>query len=1038
MDACVSSVAVGNVTVNIAVLTWVPDAPYGYFEGNLASPSTVSNIPGYGSQILQPYNLGLQFYIDMMRANGPMPLANEGTFAHMHFVTINLANNPKLPQGYQAEVDYDTSRSTNGLPNFIIDTTNPTAAFSATDPIHGLFARILSQDTQMLSRDFGINTPFQFIIPPVLIQPSATQALALMTEQNRTAIIIHPLTSSREMFVCDGIDAPAPFNSKPITYENTDTSISLTPDCLSTRYNRKRRAGARRFETLFSVLVDSAYNQNAALDSFHTLGIKRVAILRAPNVWKGSTFPKWAGETAANIAEQLNIQVVEMLTLVTRDVHENITNLAPSCRNCPPTDTRIFVSTTVLVLPEDETGTELALRWKRAGVEALIILLVAETSGCWTVAQLWHGMKANDWSPKAISFGGNPEQCIQPFLPDPKSDLDFTWTTKPWDSRLRGPSYKNIRTETSFELLPSTPSSDGPSVWHQEYDRRFGPVDMTSTVPQHPMWQPVSNNFWSGLGWAVLNLAQKMVEAAQSDHVNDLLTTSKSMSFASMWHDAQFDRYGRLARVNEVLFQRIPLGVVAGSTAETDGLRIVSPYNIGETPVFPAPTWSERSPMTSLHQSHMRIAIHILTAFTTCFLSYLGVYLFFHRNHTVVRAADPVFCFLALGGALVLVSANWFNSYPHVEAACQAPIWFYSLGFTILYANLFVKTYRAWRIYYDTSYQLRPFPVGLMLILVGVCLAIEIGLNLAWQLHAPVESHKVQRDVFRPSYDYYECLIGNNERADGYIFLYVQIGFKCTWLMVGAVLSLAARNLPRGFNESFLIAVCIYQTSLVLVIGIVLSFYQSVRGSNDGIRDLTAIFISLGTCIVIFLPKVIQIRCSVMKSSKHKAATLKRPDVITPTKHEAVAVDYDVSKSCVANNPLSQAQAAQPDCVQPPISPQVQAHCNYVQPHISPQARMRSYPDCVELPISPRLNPCMPPPLISLANVPSLVTYRFDPVSVECVEDFFLTPRLPVQVHLEKRTEVIRTSGNSAGSISTMKSVQEEEIEEHGKEEHVV
>jgi hypothetical protein len=589
---------------------------------------------------------------------------------------------------------------------------------------------------------------------------------------------------------------------------------TTTPDCAV----RRKRTDARRFDTFFSLLVDSSYNQNPALETFRGLGIRRVAILRMPDLFDGGSFPHWAGDMTMDLADQLGLELVEILTMVRYNVTDHTT---AACRNCPPNNASTSQS---MVLPGGETGNELAIRWQAAGVEAIIILMVNEASACWTVAQLWRGMQSVDWTPRAISFGGNPEECIRPFLANPVRDLDFTWTTKPWDSRLRGPTYKNYRTDVSFELLPAIPNTmDGPSCWQQAYDAKYGPASSS----HHPMWQPVDNNFWAGMGWAILELAQKMVEAAQSSYVPDILLASKSMSYPSMWHGAQFDMYGRLARVNEVLLQRLPqisssTDVVIPNAVRT--LAVLAPYNIGRSPIDPMPTWRERDVVRWSYgsSSHTEQVMLGVTGAATCIIFGVSILLLYHRRHMAVRAADLRFSSMVVLGALVLLSSNWFNVRPTSDAFCQAPVWLISTGFTLLFANLFVKTYRLMRIYHDTSAHLRPYPLSHVVLLVIVCVAIELGINLTWQLVAPLRVHTSHNDPFRPALDIVHCSLG---LEGGRIFLTLQICIKCACLGGGMMLSFAARHLPSAFNESRLIALCIYHTAVVLAIALPLSFF---------------------------------------------------------------------------------------------------------------------------------------------------------------------------------------------------------------------
>jgi len=104
----------------------------------------------------------------------------------------------------------------------------------------------------------------------------------------------------------------------------------MTPDCLDPKFDRNRRGGARRFQTLVSTLVDSSTNQLAALESFHTLGVRSVIIVRDASSY-GLTFSMHAAKVARDAANQLNIKVLDMIELT----HGICPGGSPACPPLP-------------------------------------------------------------------------------------------------------------------------------------------------------------------------------------------------------------------------------------------------------------------------------------------------------------------------------------------------------------------------------------------------------------------------------------------------------------------------------------------------------------------------------------------------------------------------------------------------------------------------------------------------------------------------------------------------------------------------------
>jgi hypothetical protein len=179
---------------------------------------------------------------------------------------------------------------------------------------------------------------------------------------------------------------------------------------------------------------------------------------------------------------------------------------------------------------------------------------------------LFGGLQRLEWTPKAISWGCGMEGGMEMFMPNGAADLMYTWNSKAWDPEMRGPNYQNFGSETNFELLPAVeaapgvPGMDGPAVFAAAYEAAWGDA---APGGRHPMYHlPLKDNITPAVGWATMVLLQKMIEAAQSDDVAELLSAAKSMAQPGMYGPVALDIYGRSTRGSQVLQQYTPDGLV--------------------------------------------------------------------------------------------------------------------------------------------------------------------------------------------------------------------------------------------------------------------------------------------------------------------------------------------------------------------------------------------------------------------------------------------------------------------------------------------
>jgi len=858
--------------INVAILTWLIGEPNGLYKGSSIADTQATRLPGYGRTFIQPHMLGVDLFIQQMRKQGNVvPLSNANQSVSFNFVYINMggldfsavyanasASVSAVPgtttttTNYSSwgAVDYSNVGPT-GFPWFLTATTSRTIPTSAGYP-GGMFWKVVSQDPAVLMANFGIDAPFTFIIPPSIFGSAASGTLLNLVEYpTPTAVVINPFMTAEEDCRCDGLPA----------------ATSRSPDCLvapsyapdyGTGVVRNRRQGARRFEALFSVMVDTTANQQSALEEFHQLHVGSIVILvEALQAKSPNYFPRDCAAATVDAAGVLGINVLDTISLVEAVCVSSVAGFVPPA-NCPPPT----IKDQTHVWNNSLTGLDIARYIAALNPDALIILGSPSSSSSWSLAQLFRGLQTIEWTPKAISVGGGTENSIRPFLASPSTDLTHIFTATPWDWRLKGPSYKAVKTETNFELLPAEADKDAPQVFQEAYDAAYGP-SADGTVPAHPMWNQLSEgNVAHAEGYAALNLAMKIVEKALTSDVSSLIQAAKSISQPSMYHQADFDVYGRISLKPQVLKQIVPLGAAP----------IIYPFNIGGPALYPLPTWKERVFAPKWYgDTSERVMVGFNTVCIGVCLAVMAL-VFFKRQQPVFKAASPLFCMAIILGAVLMLTSNYFDTLTTNDAHCAARAWLLSLGFTLMFASLFVKTFRLWRIFCVKQLKVQKIMDTDLLIGVVCFLLMDVAINVAWMETAGMRSMLTVVDVNRPAYNYLSCDYSSSMPA-----VWTHVGLKAFALSIGVVLAYSVRNISSDFNESMMIGLALYNVSICVCFVLPILSAGLGRKTTYLVKAFAVMFISLSTVGLLFIPKFVNASLSVSSQNKTKNKTNSTP-----------------------------------------------------------------------------------------------------------------------------------------------------------------
>jgi len=477
------------------------------------------------------------------------------------------------------------------------------------------------------------------------------------------------------------------------------------------------------------------------------------------------------------------------------------------------------------------------------GVEAVLFLATVLSGSLRTKGQVIEAMREADWSPRAMLLAGGGETSLGAFMID-GNDAAYGYSTSQWNPQLTGADYQNYQGANGIELLPAVGDRDAPAVFADTFK------PFLKSVGLDVYWKGDSPMaVWSVVGFQALYVTQKLVELALTSDVRALALASLRLSTPSVFHLLQFDVSGRTIRANDVLMQYRP---------QSDGKLehvVIAPYNIGEEAVFPMPTWKERvfEPVQyARSMEKLMIAINAL-CIGACLL--LAALVLRHRQHAVIRSATPSFCLLTILGAVLMLLSNIFHTSVESDSHCQAQVWLLSLGFTMLFSALFIKTFRIWKIFHSTK---KLVVVKLkdrdLLLAVAAFLLTDVVINSAWAGVTGMQAHVVVHDVNRPALNELTC-----DYSDASAYLFAHVGVKGALLLVGMYLTYLVRNTPSQFNESTYIGVCIYNVS-VLVCFLVPLLATGVAGREQYLlRAFALMLVAFSTVSILYVPKFISI-----------------------------------------------------------------------------------------------------------------------------------------------------------------------------------
>lgn len=547
-----------------------------------------------------------------------------------------------------------------------------------------------------------------------------------------------------------------------------------------------------------------------------------------------------------------------------------------------------------------------ALNMSQIDPDIMITCVYANGCGKWIKS-----MRSVGWSPKAQVFTvciGSPE-----IESDGGADVAFMMGTSSWD-----------------RVLPPIP--DAVTGWTpRDFAEKFETTTFRNASYQHTA---------AATALSVLVQAIELSDSIDSDQVSQQLSNG---TFNTMYGETKFDENGQNSAISWLI-----------QYDESGKLKIVYPNpkdGLEATEiVYPMPNWYHRDCLTSgnckesggscnyegtcscdtvvdsiffgygalafckiVPVENMNYVSNTLVYISVGMLSLqliisgtCIIWTLWHRNHTIVKASQPVFLHFISLGCIVLASSiipTFFqgayrylqnpstgglseienHQIQKLDAACMAFPWLAGLGFVIVFSALFAKIQRVQKlISHAERFSRKKVEVKDVISIMIVMISIEFAILLAWQLVAPL---RWQREVLSTDGDGFPIAsVGFCSSDRSLAFTIPLAAFNALGLIYALYLCWVTRNVPSDFAEGSSITLSVISIFQIMLLTVPILIIASENAEATFFVRSGVVFLMTSTVsLLIFGPKMWKLRQpdsnnNRLEVRKSKFSTSYKPD----------------------------------------------------------------------------------------------------------------------------------------------------------------
>jgi 2',3'-cyclic-nucleotide 2'-phosphodiesterase (5'-nucleotidase family) len=227
------------------------------------------------------------------------------------------------------------------------------------------------------------------------------------------------------------------------------------------------------------------------------------------------------------------------------------------------------------------------------------------------------------------------------------------------------------------------------------------------------------------------------------------------------------------------------------------------------------------------------------------------IVLFLNREKSVMRASSPLFGMLMCLGGVIGATTILMDAHADGTDMCNASVWLLVVGYSLIFACLFVKTHRIHTIFNAKRLKGRAvYTDAHVLLYVGAITLINIIILIVFRVVSPLE--------LRPFVLTAKFAVGERCSSDNIIFtaiLFVYNGLLLAW---GIYLAVRTRNVDSNFNESKWIGIAVYNCAFSALVMLLVMYVISNTEPSIAliIKSWLLAYIIIVTLSIMFVPRV--------------------------------------------------------------------------------------------------------------------------------------------------------------------------------------
>lgn len=252
----------------------------------------------------------------------------------------------------------------------------------------------------------------------------------------------------------------------------------------------------------------------------------------------------------------------------------------------------------------------------------------------------------------------------------------------------------------------------------------------------------------------------------------------------------------------------------------------------------------------------------VMAAFVVCASLFFGSWTIVERDVRVVRASQPIFLLILCVGTLLMGSAiaplsldDGIASKEACDTACMAVPWLGSLGFCLVFAALFSKTWRIHRIFSHPDMRRITLSASDVIAPLFVLTAAHLIVLGVWTKVSPLRWTREETawDAFGRTIE----SKGHCTSDDHFPFILVVLVLDVGALLLASFESYQARHIATEFSESEYIGKSILCMLLVSSVGVPTMIIVSDDPRARYFATTSIIFVLCSAVLLfIFIPKV--------------------------------------------------------------------------------------------------------------------------------------------------------------------------------------